>query len=237
MEIVMAGTKAAGSMTREMVMVHTAVLREFGHLPELVRGVVEGDRGRAKIVADHIELISTVLHHHHKGEDRALWPRLLERCPEEVAPLVHGMETHHERIAALLSELTNGIAAWRADANAASCDTVVRTLESLLPVLREHLDAEVKYVLPLVEKHITGDEWDAMVAEGAGELPQDQLPLVLGVMMYEGDPVAVKDALDNLPAEVRPVIAETAPRLYGDYAEGVYGTRTPPFGYTLTDHA
>ena len=53
--------------------------------------------------------------------------------------------------------------------------------------------------------------------------------------MYEGDPRAVEDALGKLPAEARPMIAETAPRLYADYAELVYGTRTPPFGHTPTD--
>ena len=168
----MAGTKAPGSMTREMVMVHTGLRREFGHLPRLVRGVFDGARGRAEIVADHIELISLAIKEHHGGEDRVVWPRLLERCPAEIAPLVHAMESDHERIAVLLGDPTTQVPAWRADANAASRDAMLRTLEGLLPLLRTHLDEEVKYVLPLVEKHITADEWDAMVAAGAATFPR-----------------------------------------------------------------
>ena len=226
----MAGTKVPGSMTREMVMVHTGFRREFGFMPELVRGVFEGDRHRAEIVADHIELVSSVLHHHHHGEDIVIWPRLLERCPEEILPLVHGMEGHHERIAALNDDLAKHVAAWRTDAGVQHRDAVLRTLEDMLPVLREHLLMEEQYVLPLIEKHITGDEWDAMVAAGAAETPQEQLPLIVGLMMYEGAPSAVQDALDNMPEEIRSMLTEAAPRLYGDYAERVYGTRTPPFG-------
>ncbi|WIX76263.1 hypothetical protein QRX50_32985 [Amycolatopsis carbonis] len=67
-----------------------------------------------------------------------------------------------------------------------------------------------------------------MVAQGAAELPPEKLPLVLGIMMYEGDPGAVQDALANLPAEARDTVAELAPRRYADVAETLYGTRTPP---------
>lgn len=212
-------------------------MRECGHLPELVRGVFDGARQRAQVVADHIDLISMMLHEHHTGEDRVIWPRLLERCPEEISPLVHSMEEYHERIADLLDEAKKQTGAWRADANAASRESLVRARDCLLPVLRTHLGEEVRYVLPLVEKHITGDEWNAMVAENASQIPPDKLPLLLGITMYEGDPLTVKDAVANLPAEARPTIVETAERLYGDYAELVYGTRTPPFGSTLTQHA
>ncbi|NMO57568.1 hemerythrin domain-containing protein [Actinoplanes sp. TBRC 11911] len=226
----MTNTKVPGAMTREMVMVHTAFRREFGFMPELVHGVFEGDRHRAEIISDHIELISSVLHRHHHGEDMHIWPRLLERCPEEILPLVHGMEGHHEKIAAYGEDLTKQIAAWRTDAGVAHRDAVLHTLEDLLPILTEHLGMEERFVLPLIEKHISADEWDGMVAEGAGETPPEQLPLMFGIIMYEGAPSAVQDALNNIPEEARPVITEAAPRLYGDYAERVYGTRTPPFG-------
>jgi len=224
----MAGTKMPGAMTREMIMVHTAFLREFGNMPQLVRAVAEGDRKRTEIVADHIELMSTSLHRHHEGEDEVIWPRLLVRCPEEIRPLVHGMEKQHERIAAQLTALGGQLAAWRAEAGAASRDAVHGTLTGMLPVLREHLGMEVDYVLPLIEKHITADEWDAMVAGISAEYQPDRLTLLFGLMMYEGDPASIQDAFDTMPVEVRPAIAEMAPRMYADYAERVYGTRTPP---------
>jgi hemerythrin-like domain-containing protein len=229
----MTKAKEPGVMTREMVMIHTGFVREFCAMPELLRGVSEGDRKRAEIVADHIELIAQTLHLHHHGEDLEIWPRLLERCPEEIRPLVHGMEKHHELIAAGLDELAKEIPAWRSDASIASRDALLRTLDDLLPVLRQHLGMEVAYVLPLIEKHISSDEWDAMVRHGASQTSPEKLPVLLGLMMYQGDPRAVQTTFDNMPKEVRPILAEAAPKAYGDYAERVYGTRTPPHGPAL----
>ncbi|MEV6904849.1 hemerythrin domain-containing protein [Amycolatopsis sp. NPDC051372] len=224
----MTATKAPGAMTREMRMVHTALRREFGLMPKLVAGVAEQDTQRAALVADHLELVNTILHHHHHAEDLEIWPNLLERCPTDVAPLVYGMERHHERIAFLGVDLTDAVAAWRAEPNTAHRDAVLAVLDPLITVLYEHLGAEEDYVLPLIERHITAAEWDTMVARGAAELPAEKLPLVLGIMMYEGDPGAVEDALGNLPAEARDTVAELAPRLYADLAETLHGTRTPP---------
>ena len=39
-----------------------------------------------------------VLDHHHAAEDKHLWPRLLDRGSESVAPVVHLMEGQHENI-------------------------------------------------------------------------------------------------------------------------------------------
>jgi hemerythrin-like domain-containing protein len=220
----MTGTKNPGAMTREMIMVHTAFRREFGLMPELVRGVAEGDWRRADMIGDHIEFIGSVLHHHHSGEDRVLWPLLLERCPDELAPIVHSMEEHHERIATLGAQLTKTVDAWRLDAGASSRDASIDILYQLLPALLEHLGAEEELVLPLVEKHITGAEWDGMVADGAASTPADKLPLALGMMMYEGEVEAVQDALANIPEEIRGVVASQAPAAWAAYAGLVYGT-------------
>ncbi|MFI6079316.1 hemerythrin domain-containing protein [Actinoplanes sp. NPDC051343] len=233
----MAGTKAPEEMTRAMVMVHTGFRREYGLMPDLVRVVPEGDHARAAIVADHIELLNAVLEAHHGAEDVQIWPRLLERCPEEIRPLVHDMESHHERIASLVAALTKEVAAWRDGARAVSRDVVSQVLAELMPILNEHLGVEERWVLPLIEKHITADEWDQLAGEQASHLPQDKLPLVLGIFMYEGAPAAVQEMLDALPAEIRPIITEAAPRLYADYAERVYGTRTPSLGSTLARRA
>ncbi|WIX76264.1 hemerythrin domain-containing protein [Amycolatopsis carbonis] len=122
-------------MTREMRMVHTALRREFGLMPKLIAGVAEGDTARAALVADHLELVGTILHHHHHAEDLEIWPHLLERCPAEVAPLVYGMERHHERIAFLAVDLTDAVAAWRAEPNPARRDAVLAVLDPLITVL------------------------------------------------------------------------------------------------------
>ncbi|TDD40951.1 hemerythrin domain-containing protein [Nonomuraea terrae] len=224
---------APGAKTREMIMVHDAFRREFGLLAELARGVADGDRGRAELVAGHIELMSSVLHHHHHAEDTSIWPRLLERCPEEIAPSVHLMEEQHERIAATITELEAAVAAWRGTGDAAVGTALAEALDRMVPAVLEHLDAEERQVLPLIEKHITAAEWDQMTAEVVGSTPQDKAPVVLGMMMYEGHPQAVQEAVDKLPPDARDFIKEMAPKAYAAYAEQVYGTPNPPHGDVL----
>lgn len=229
----MNAVKPPGAMTREMKMVHTGFRREFGLMPALVSGVADGDKRRAKIAAGHIEFISLVLHHHHHGEDKHIWPRLLERCPAELSPVIHTMEHHHERIAHILTGLPAALAVWRDSAGARPGMSLAAVLDELAAVLSEHLEAEEEQVLPLVEEHITAAEWDAMVAETAAAIPQEKLPLLVGLLMYEGDPQAVQDALDHMPPELRLPISAMAPKTFAAYAEQVYGTPTPPRNGTL----
>jgi hypothetical protein len=66
--------------TRDMLVVHDSIRRQFGQAPALVRGVAPGDSVRAAVVADHVDLLGALLHHHHAGEDRLLWPVLQPPC-------------------------------------------------------------------------------------------------------------------------------------------------------------
>ena len=65
---------------REMYLAHAMFRREFGLLPALIDGVSAADVARAQVIAQHFELIHTMLHHHHQAEDTYLWPRLLQRA-------------------------------------------------------------------------------------------------------------------------------------------------------------
>ncbi|NMO49941.1 hemerythrin domain-containing protein [Actinoplanes sp. TBRC 11911] len=210
-----------------MAAVHTAFLREFFAMPELVRAVPDGDQQRAVIVADHIALFIAGLHGHHEGEDVEIWPRLLERCAEEIRPLVHGMERHHALIAAGIDALSGAAARWRSDAGAEHRAVMESSLDDLLPILRQHLTDEIDYVLPLIEKYISDDEWAALGAHSRGTMPAEALPLIFGIVMYEAEPHVIDEMLAELPEEARAALAGSAPRAYAEYAERLYGTSSP----------
>ena len=78
-----------------------------------------------------------------------------------------------------------------------------------------------------MEQHITADEWDAMVAEGAAAGDPAALPLSFGMLMYEGDPAVIERALGNLPATARGVVRSRAAESFSQHARRVYGTPTP----------
>ena len=97
--------------TRDMYKVHAMFWREFALLPALVRSVAAEDQERAEIVADHIRLVSLLLHHHHSGEDAVLWPLLLTRAPREFDPVVHLAKEQHQTIEDVLTETSALLAA------------------------------------------------------------------------------------------------------------------------------
>ena len=123
---------------REMLMLHDSFRREFALMPGLVRGVAAGDRGRAQVIAAHITYVSTILHHHHHGEDVYVWPLLLERCPGDCAPLIQVMEAQHEDIATIGREIDEGLRAWAAAA-AEPREALTAALGRLLPPWRNSL--------------------------------------------------------------------------------------------------
>jgi hypothetical protein len=213
---------------RDMYAVHVVLRRELGLAADLVRDVVAGDLERSRVVGDHIEMTLTFLHTHHSGEDAHLWPRLLERAPQELAPIVRTMEKQHHGIEVAQAEISTHVKTWRSTAATEAGAQLAAALERLSLLLKEHLGTEEEKALPIMAAHITAAEWDAMVAEGGAGIAPELLPVMFGMLMYEGDPEVVQLAVDNMPPDIGAVIKDLASQAYADYAKNVYGTATPP---------
>ncbi|HEX4791416.1 MAG TPA: hemerythrin domain-containing protein [Actinospica sp.] len=215
---------------RDMYMAHTMFRREFGLAPALIRSVADGDLGRAAVVADHLRIVDSGLHHHHAAEDKHLWPRLLERSGAGVEPVVHivrVMEEQHDGVDELLDELRTGLTQWRGSADAAQGEALADTAEQLAGLLGKHLTAEEELALPLIAKHVTAAEWGAMIADSAGDVAPEQMPLIFGMMAYEADADVVRDIIAQMPPEVSSIIGDLAAQAFGAHAQLVYGTATP----------
>ncbi|GAA1530837.1 hemerythrin domain-containing protein [Kribbella lupini] len=212
---------------RDMYMAHTMFLREFGLAPNLITGVAAGDTARAAVVADHIELIDSVLHHHHQSEDGHLWHRFLERAGTDAVSVVSTMEAQHHDIDVLLTAMRDELKPWRDSADPAQGSVIAGTVDTLNKHLAEHLAVEENYALPLIEKHITAAEWGQMVAAGSSDVPPEQMPLMFGLMAYEADPDTLRDIIATLPREVSAVIGDLAAQAFAEYSVRVPGTPTP----------
>ncbi len=213
--------------TSVMPTLHTFFRREYRLAGALVRGVPEGDLARAAVVADHLDLVGRTLHHHHTIEDELLWPRLLERVPEEMAPIVHLMESQHEGVDRLLAELGELLPTFRAHARAEDRERIAAILDDLYVRLVEHLDAEETRMLPIVARTITQEEWDAMGEAGRAATPRGEQFLVLGMYEYDGDPAVIAHMLSDAPAPVRWFLLHAARRAFRRHALRVHGTATP----------
>lgn len=213
---------------RDMFAEHAMFRREFGLMPDLVRGVNEGDERRAKLVADHIALVSTVLDCHHRGEYSFIWPPLLERCPQDLVPIVAVMDEQHEAIHRGLLLVEKSLVAWRGGASADARDSLADAIDRLLPLMSEHLALEEERVVPLIEKYVTQAEY-ARVTQGiVAGLAQEELPVAFGMFMYETAPEITDLVVASLPAGFQPGLRGVAPDAYAAYAKKLYGTATPP---------
>ncbi len=155
--------------TRVMPVIHTLFRRELRLAGGLLRGVADGDTARAGIVADHLDLVGGILHHHHTAEDELVWPLLLERVPEELAPIVHLMESQHGRVEQLLDEIGPLLATWRRTAGAIERDRMATLYDELYVALVEHLEAEEQRLLPIAARSVTQDEWERMGERAPGD--------------------------------------------------------------------
>ncbi len=220
---------------REMLIVHDLLRREFALMPGLVATVAVGDRERAELVGDHIDGLTSLLHHHHHGEDVDVWPLLVDRCGDSVAARTGAMHDQHEQLTAHLVAVDAALALWRGDVTAHPGHCLVAALDQLVTSLLRHLDDEERHVVPLLEQHITAAEWDGFVQKGSAAAEPAQLPLLFGMLMYEGDPEIIERVLAAMPADARPVVTVLAAQAFAEHSRTIHGTSTPLRSTELMD--
>lgn len=216
-----------GVDVRDMLMAHRAFRREFRLAPAAVRRTVPGDRRHARRVVRHVQGIVRALHHHHEVEDRLLWPLLHERVPAELEGSVSLMEGQHEAIAATLETVEARLAEWAEHPDADRAEPLAESLAELSRLLHEHLDAEETHVLPLAAAHLSVEEWQQLEREGMAALPKTEGPVLVGMMMYEGDPEVLAAMIGRTPAVPRFLLPRLAPGAYARRARRIHGTERP----------
>jgi hemerythrin-like domain-containing protein len=212
---------------RDMIVVHTALLREFRLAPAAVSRVADGSHRQSAAVDRHLGLLCDLLHHHHAGEDKLLWPLLRSRIPPEALTLLEAAEAEHSGIDQARSRVVAARRAWTERPERSDREVLIETLQILQERLSLHLDAEERALLPLAAAHLTGQEWAAIGAAGAGAMPKSAMALVFGMFAYEGDPEVLAQMLHSAPALPRLLIPRIAPRAYARRAALIYGTTRP----------
>jgi hemerythrin-like domain-containing protein len=213
--------------TSEMATIHTFFRREFRLAGGLVRAVRQGDVERAREVVDHLDYIGRCLHHHHTAEDELAWPVLLERVPEELAPIVLLMESQHERVDALLHEIGEIQPRWARTASVADRNRMADLLDTLYANLAEHLDAEEERMLPIAARALTREEWKAIGQHARKQTRRSEMTLTFGMFQHDGDPEVLARMLSTAPPPVRWLLPRLARRAFRRYALRIHGTETP----------
>lgn len=223
----MSTTAAPLTDTRVMNTLHTFFRREHRLAGGLLRAVDAGDTRRSQVVGRHLDFLARALHHHHTIEDRLLWPLLLERVPQDLEPVVHLMESQHERVDGLIEEIGTLLPGWTRDADPATGHRLADLFDTLYVHLVEHLDAEEERLLPIAARCMTQAEWDAMGETARREAPRSESLLALGMFQHDGDPEVFALMLADAPPPVRWLLPRLARRAFRRHALAVHGTATP----------
>lgn len=208
--------------THEMVIVHRAFRREFRLAPDLIRGVAAGDTGRAGIVADHVSDLIWGLHHHHRGEDELLWPKLLDRAAPR-RELIELMEVQHRRISEGLDGLQPLIGPWRDTGAVPAGSALATALDDLRAALVEHLDQEEAEILPLAAEHLSVAEWNELGESAVKSLPKNKRLIFLGMVLEDTSDEEQAAMIANLPPPVRVLWRVFGARGYARYVAKVRG--------------
>jgi hemerythrin-like domain-containing protein len=152
-----------------MYVVHAAFRRDLAAFSAAAAHTPVEDRDTWRALADRWTLFSTVLHHHHAGEDAGLWPLLLERVDAagdaEGRATLTAMEAEHAEIDPLLAACESGFRRLAATAD----DDVRAALAVRLVATREHLGRHLRHeetdALRLVQEHLTRADWERLDKE------------------------------------------------------------------------
>jgi hemerythrin-like domain-containing protein len=175
-------TATAPIEVRDMAIVHRTFRAAYDESARLVRAEVSPTPERVTFLADHIDLALGLLHHHHESEDLLLWPKLLERAPEQAATVQRVADQHHD-VAAAIERAETANRSWRSDPGSRERDELADSLEALNAALQVHLDDEERHVVPLAATTLTQEEWNALGEHSRAGIPKDKMFVAFGMLL------------------------------------------------------
>ena len=202
---------------RDMAIVHRTFRNAYEESARLVRAAPSPSPGRVTFLADHIDFGIAALHHHHEGEDELLYPKLIQRVPEQ-APMTEQVEHEHLAIKTALEAASAACAAWRQRPSAETGEALAAALDHHNAVVQPHLDDEENKVVPLAAVTLTQREWDAMGKQGVAWIPRNKRGIAFGMIL---EPLGDADRaymMRSLPAPVRMLYPFLIERPWKKYA-------------------
>ena len=202
---------------RDMAIVHRLFRQVYDEAARLVRAAPAPSPGRVTFLADHIDLALAGLHSHHADEDALLYPKLIERAPEQ-APMTEQVEHEHQVISTALDAASAACATWRERPSAQTGEALAAALDHLNEVVQPHLDDEEQKVVPLAAVTLTQQEWDALGKAGMRSVPRKKRGIAAGMMLDALDDEERAYMLKSIPAPMRLLLPLMVERPWRKYA-------------------
>jgi hypothetical protein len=183
-----------------MLALHAALRRDMDRLRRAA-----GEPSVSANVREGWELFRRELEVHHRAEDEDLWPKLRPRLtdPADLAT-VDAMYDEHRQLPGRLARV----------AEALGTSDGIQAIEDLAGVLLTHLDHEERDALPLVPKHLSGQEWhDFLLLERSKRAPRERSEFLTWVL-DDAPPQHAEAVLRELPPPGRVAYRVVLRRVY-----------------------
>ncbi len=183
---------------------HDAFARDLDRLLTAAeRGTIRGPEARATWTT-----FAEMLHLHHSVEDAALWPRLRAAVHStNEQDLLDAMQAEHAgidpRIEAIDDVFGNG-----------TVDTLVDRLRALRRELRAHMLHEENEALPLLERTLGAEGWDAFATEAHKQGGMSAAATMLPWSLDGASPEATGAVLTLVPLPARVIYRRRLARKY-----------------------
>jgi hypothetical protein len=205
-----------------MTRFHRIFREALDEVPRFVGDAPTDDSEHVELVGTYYANVLKLLHAHHEAEDLTIYPLMVERLPEHL-DVISRVNAEHEAVLGTLDAAEQAVAAWRADPSGDSRDAAAGSLESLRPILLEHLDHEEADVVPLIARCITVAEWGEMSATAFQRFSGDKVWLVLGLIQEQmlADENETMEA--NMPPPVHDFWVNTGRGMFQDFVADLRG--------------
>jgi hemerythrin-like domain-containing protein len=202
---------------RDMAIVHRTFREGYAEAARLVRAAPAPTSTRVAFLADHIDFVVGMLHIHHEGEDELLYPKLIERVPDQ-ASTTEEVEHEHELIRTSLDAVSAAVATWRRQPATETGAGLAAALDELNAVAQRHLDDEEQKVVPLAAVTVTQQEWDALGEHAVAQIPRAKKPIAFGMLVEPLDDDDRKYMKRLLPSPIRLLYPVLIDRPWKKYA-------------------
>jgi hemerythrin-like domain-containing protein len=148
-----------------MYVMHHAFRRDLVMFAAAAAATPAGDADTWVALAERWRVFSTILHHHHSGEDAGLWPRLMQDASPREQTTLEAMEAEHAEIDPILTACATGFQRVTSGTDPMAAAFLAGRLAAARDTLLAHMGHEETEAMALVQKHLTQADWDHVVEQ------------------------------------------------------------------------
>jgi hypothetical protein len=199
-----------------MYLAHHAFRRDLRRFAAAARQTPLDDTAAWRSLAGRWARFAKILHHHHTVEDEAIWPPLLERVAAAGEPgdreTLEAMEAEHHLIDPLLEACAQGFAAMAAAPSSVLRERLAADTARTRDTLAQHLEHEETEALPLVQRHLSTEQWEHAEDRAGTGVPFRELAFLVPWLAEGLDRATIERVLAKAGAPMRMLLALTRGR-------------------------